>query len=303
MNAIHVLLRDSIDYAGLFPPAGLDLGTAMRNYAAYRTGDSAWALGRFIAPTNRLYELEAPPESRLLRTDPPWRIGALVGADPVRDLEQITEFNHRHSRAGADRARVDTVELKATSVSAIEDIMRHVPSDLQAYIEIPIERDPAPLVEAIQQHGGRAKVRTGGVTRDAFPPAGQVVRFLRTCIQTEVPFKATAGLHHALRADYRLTYEANSATGTMFGFLNLFLAVAFVCTGIGDEAAIQILEEGSPQAFEIDNQGIIWRDHRLDLNALRQGRKMLVSFGSCSFTEPIAELQSLQLLPGRVRQA
>jgi hypothetical protein len=46
-----------------------------------------------------------------------------------------------------------------------------------------------------------------------------------------------------------------------------------------------------------------WRDHRLDLNALRQSRKTLVSFGSCSFTEPIAELQSLQLLPGRVRQA
>jgi hypothetical protein len=296
MSAIHVLLRDSIDYAGLFPPAGLDMSTASSNYAAYRAGEWAWALGRFIVPASRLSELQAQGAG-------PWLIAALIGPDLAADLEQIAAFNRGHVQAGAAAARVDTVELKASSVGTIEDSMRRIPSDLQGYVEIPIDQDPSPLVSAIARLGVRAKVRTGGVTRDAFPPTPHLVRFLRACIGSRVPFKATAGLHHPLRAEYRLTYELDSASGTMFGFLNLFLATAFLRSGAGEDVAAQILEEGSPEAFGFADNGVSWRDRRLDLDALRQGRQALVSFGSCSFTEPIEELQALQLLPARVRQA
>jgi hypothetical protein len=306
MSAIHVLLGSSIDYAGLFPPAGLNMHNATANYARYLTSEAAWALGRFIVPVSRLSELEAIAE-RHLPMNPavqPWRLSALGGGELGADLDLITEFNRRHASVSFPAARIDTLELKASSVDAIEETMQRMPSHLQAYIEIPIDEDPAELVAAIARGRGRAKVRTGGVTRESIPRTSDLVRFLQTCIRAQVPFKATAGLHHALRAEYRLTYEPDSPTGTMFGFLNLFLAAVFLRAGMSRDDAARVLEESSPDAFRIDDRGIGWQDHRLGQDALRGARETVISsFGSCSFTEPIDELQVLHLLEPRVPQA
>src|SRR5690606_19531676 len=56
-RAARVLLSGIVDYAGLFPPAALTMWSAVQNYAAYRSGVDAWALGRFVAPAVRLHEL------------------------------------------------------------------------------------------------------------------------------------------------------------------------------------------------------------------------------------------------------
>jgi hypothetical protein len=295
MSALQALLRESIDYAGLFPPAGLGMGQAVANYASYRTGPHAWALGRFVVPAGRLGELEQATDG----VQPPdrWRIAALLGADPARELEAIGEFNWPHVTDGAGVATVDVVEAKADSPEAVEQLLSRVPSDLQPYIEIPVARDPAPLAAAVAKAGGRLKVRTGGITADAFPAAADLVRFLRAARDAGVPFKATAGLHHPLRAEYRLTYEPGSACGTMFGFLNLFLAAAFVGAGLDDAAAEELLEERDRTAFHFDADSVEWRGQRLDLDRIRRTRESaFISFGSCSFVEPIEDLRSLGLL-------
>ena len=59
MSAVTALLSGLIDYAGLYPPAGLDMRSAVRNYLSYRRGRNAMALGRFIVEVNRLEELRA----------------------------------------------------------------------------------------------------------------------------------------------------------------------------------------------------------------------------------------------------
>jgi hypothetical protein len=296
MSAIHALLRDSIDYAGLFPPAGLGMPEAVANYASYRTGPHAWALGRFVVPAGRLVELEQATEG-LLPPSNGWQIAALLGPDATRELEAIGEFNCRHAAEGAGAAAVDVVEAKADSAEAAERLLARIPGYLQPYIEIPVSGDPAPLATAVGRAGGRLKVRTGGVTVDAFPSATDLARFLRAAVQAGVPFKATAGLHHPLRAEYRLTYEPGSACGTMFGFLNLFLATAFVSAGMDDAAVERLLEERDRPALRFDAGGIEWRGRRIDVETLRRTRESgIVSFGSCSFTEPIADLQSLDLL-------
>jgi hypothetical protein len=116
-----------------------------------------------------------------------------------------------------------------------------------------------------------------------------------------VPFKATAGLHHPLRATYRLTYAENSPLGRMFGFLNLMLAVAFLRSGMNEPDVLRVLDEDDPSAFQADDSGISWRGARLDIKALSETRRLgIVSFGSCSFTEPIDDLQSLHLLAAPV---
>jgi hypothetical protein len=298
MSALHALLHGSIDYAGLFPPAGLDMARSVENYASYRSGPDAWALGRFVVPAARLPEMEAAADTLLPRAPAPgWRIAALLGANQAEELKAIGEFNCRHAADGAGVAAVDVVEAKADSPEAVERLLSLVPSYLQPYVEIPIDHEPAPLADAVARGRGRLKVRTGGVSADVFPSAGDLVRFIRAAHEARVPFKATAGLHHPLRAEYRLTYEPDSACGTMFGFLNLFLAAAFVGAGLDDEAAARLLEERDPAAIRITLDGAEWRGRRLDIESIRRARESgIVSFGSCSFTEPIGDLQSLGLL-------
>jgi hypothetical protein len=305
MQAIHMLLRASIDYAGLFPPAALDMKTAVDNFARYHSSDHAWALGRFIVPAARLQEFEAAADPYLStgRRSQTWLVAALTGADLAADNDLITRFNGRWGQ-GTGGVIVDTVELKASSASAIDELLPAVSRQLQAYVEIPIQEDPAELIAVIGRRGARAKVRTGGVTREAFPRPFELARFMERCITAQVPFKATAGLHHGIRAEYPLTYAPDSLAGVMFGFLNVFFAAALLCAGLAVGDAERVLEETSPSAFRVGHRDIAWRDHRLDLAAVESARQQaLISFGSCSFTEPLDDLHTLRMLDPKAQRA
>jgi hypothetical protein len=303
MNAIRALLAESIDYAGLFPPAGVDMNTAVRNYADYRLSGDAWALGRFVVPASRLQEFEAAAAPHLHQSSSsPWSLSVLAGPDLEADLATLAAFGRRQSQYRPP-LRTASLEVKATSEPAITDIMRQVPRNLETFVEVPIDKDPEMLLRSISQLGARAKVRTGGVTNDAFPSAPDLLRFIRIAVESKIPFKATAGLHHPLMADYRLTYADNSPVSRMFGFLNLFLTTAFIRSGMGDNDSARVLEEGSPEAFSMTEREIRWRDHSIDMAALCATRERgMISFGSCSFTEPISDLRELAFLPGRVQQ-
>ena len=294
-TALHALLAGAVDYAGLFPPAALPMGEAVANYAEYLRGPDAWALGRFVVPVARLAELEQSAAASAPRVPAaPWRLSALVGANTVEDLHALGEFNCRHAAAEAPALSADAVEAKAGSVADVERVLAAVPKWAEAYIEVPLAEDPRPLIEAIARLGGRAKIRTGGVTADVFPTAAQVLRFLRACAELRVPFKATAGLHHPLRAEYRLTYAGDSPTGVMFGYLNVFLtAILLRPTALPDADALALLEERSPGAFRFNPDAIHWRDYRVDRQTIETARRDgIVAFGSCSFVEPVGELRT-----------
>jgi hypothetical protein len=304
MSAIHILLRNSIDYAGLFPPAELDMKSSVENYSRYKTSPISWALGRFVVPVKRLVELETTAEPHLRPAGEPWLLTALLGAEVESDIAAIDEFNQRQRSSAIGNLVVDSVELRANSVVSAETAIRRIPAHLQAYIEIPIDGDPSELIAVIARLGRRAKVRTGGVTSDAFPDARDLIRFMVNCNRRGVAFKATAGLHHPFRAEYRLTYQPDSPSGTMFGFLNLFLAAGFLQSGMDDRQAERVLEERSVDAFQLEDDAVHWRQYSLSLDQLEQSRRQgLVSFGSCSFTEPLEELQALHLLDSRVSPA
>ncbi len=298
MKSIHALLQNAIDYAGLFPPAGLPMFEAVANYARYRAGDDAWALGRFVVPAARLAEFESVACDRLPRDGEPWRLSALGGEDLTAGLDAIRAFNDRH-RPDSDNgaATIDTIEVKAASVADVERITMIIGKDFDTYVETPLSADLPRLIEAIRAAGLRAKIRTGGVTADAIPAPEDVLRFMALCVAAGVPFKATAGLHHPLRSIYRLTYAPDAPSATMHGFLNVFVAAALLRAGVPAAEALDALRESSPDAFQFDADGICWRDHRLSREAIHDSRHHgLIAFGSCSFDEPIHDLKALRLL-------
>jgi len=298
MQSLRALLTGIIDYAGLFPPARLDMQSAVRRYAGHRKGPQAWMLGRFVVPAARLDEFEAAARSVLPgRDEPPWQLSALAGEEPAAAVESIV--THGAGSGGAGGVKISSVEMKAARADEIEHALHAVPNDLEPFFELPVSEDPTPLIEALAGTRGRAKIRTGGITAEAFPTPRQLARFIAACARAEVPFKATAGLHHAVRGLYRLTYEESSASGTMFGFLNVFLAAALaVARGTDETALLPLLEEKDATAFGFGADGAAWRGERLSLAELEQARRSFVlSYGSCSFAEPVEELQTLGLLP------
>jgi hypothetical protein len=218
VTALRRLLSGIVDYAGLFPPAALDLAAAVRNYAEYRASSDAWMLGRFIIDVGRLDEFSAVLHERSDSGE--WRLSALAGPEFEADVARCVAFN----AANAGRASVDTLETKLASPAAIACAAGATAGGFTLFVEVPIDRDPILLIQAIADARMNAKVRMGGVTAEAFPAASDVVRFMRRCGDAGVPFKATAGLHHPLRAKYRLTYASDAPRGEMYGYLNVFLA-------------------------------------------------------------------------------
>jgi hypothetical protein len=302
MRTVRFLLQHLIDYAGLFPPAELTMAEAVQNYAAYRRGEYNWMLGRFIVPAPRLEEFEQAAAEYGPRTDSDevWKLSVLGGANLEADLIQINSFNGRHTLNAGAGIVIDTIEFKAATVAQIEAATYLLPPNLTGFIEIPIQGDSkelSALIKAVGAAGAFAKVRTGGVTADAFPSAQNLAWFISICAEEDIGFKATAGLHHPLRSVNRLTYKPDSPTAMMHGFLNVFLAASFAQNGMGIQKLIGVLEETSPAAFRFESDSVYWQDEMLVVGHMRNARSLLaIAFGSCSFTEPVEDLQRLQLL-------
>ena len=144
MSVLRPLLSGIVDYAGLFPPAGLDMATAVRNYAAYRHDPDAWMLGRLVVPAARLDELSLELRS-LDDGHDEWPIAGLLGADVSRDLEIVDAFNDEFSGV----ARVDTLEGKLATRAAIADVASETRDRFALFAEIPVDQDPLPLIQAI----------------------------------------------------------------------------------------------------------------------------------------------------------
>ena len=297
MKSLPTLLSNVFDYAGLFPPAKLEMQQAVQNYSDYLMGEYSWMLGKFIVPLSRLGEFERSLENISLSLNAiPWSLAVLASTSLSNDISVIRAFNARRVEQSTCRSYIETIELIGKTAGEISTFGGAVAANT-TYVEIPIKADHAPLVDVIGHIGARAKIRTGGISGDLFPSSADLARFIVTCVRAGVPFKATAGLHHPVRACYRLTYDANSPSAMMYGFLNLLLAAAFVAAGMNHEDTCRVLEEEDVHSFQFDQDGVTWKNHRLSIEAIRKARKtVVISIGSCSFTEPVDELKRLRLL-------
>ena len=293
-ESVRLLLAETIDYAGLFPPSELSMPEAVINYATYQNSNYRDLLGRFVLPVRLLDEFLETAQDFAARDQHGWRLSVLA-SDDIYDTARIVEdFNHEY----APHLIADTIETKAEMVSEIERIREAVSPRIQTFVELQLGDHLAEMVSALAVNQLAAKIRTGGVTTDAFPTAKNIIRFIRVCLAANVPFKATAGLHHPLRCFKPLTYEANAPEGVMNGFLNLFLAAGFARSGYKSVILEEMLEDEFAGNFVFEDGGIRWRDEHFITNAqiklLRE--RGIISFGSCSFEEPIADLREIELL-------
>ncbi len=282
MTAARALMTGLVDYAGLFPPAGMGMAEAVRQYRAYLTGKERWVLGRFVVPATRLKEFRAAFEEVCCgEREPVWRLSALNPAN--EDL-----FAGAPIPRGA--VQVDSVEMKAGSAD-VETLLKGWTGP-QAYVGF-APGDAEEMLPVLKRYEGRAKIRMGGVTTEAFPGVNAVVEFLTACAREKVAFKATAGLHHAVRGEYKLTYEAESEKAKMHGFVNVFLAAVLAWRGEETGAVKETLEVEDAASFAFGRDGVKWLEFEAKTSEIEAARReFAMSYGSCSFEEPVAEAKA-----------
>lgn len=295
-DARAALLGGLIDYAGLFPPAGLALDAALAEYDHDERGPDRTLLGRFVLPAARLGDLA------------PWLAGPWTERRPLRLVVLATreELAPTAAFAAATAAvRVEALELRAPDTDALAGWLDEVlgagawpgGQRVEVHVELAPGRDRELLaaLAARRSRTGRrlgAKLRCGGVTADLVPPVARVAAVVAAARDLAVPLKFTAGLHHPVRGMDR------TGETPMHGFLNVYGAGLLAHDrGLDAAALARVVAETDPAAFRLDRDAFAWRD--LAVPAARVARlraELLGGYGSCSFREPVADLRSLALL-------
>lgn len=294
IHAPAALVRGLIDYAGLFPPAGLEMADAVRRFADYQHRSDQWALARLVVPVARLAEFEAaraglPPHDRASAR---WPIAALAGNDLAADRTTIHAFHSRHPEP--DAPRVESLELRVASVADIDSASARLGRELELYCELPLSADLPSLVAATRRIGARAKIRMGGVKPVDFPAPEAVLAFLTACAAERLACKATAGLHHPVRGPAPLTYEPGSPRATMYGYLNLILAASILWHHRPESEAYELLRLPDRESLRITGPAVEWGGIKVTAAEIDSTRRhFMLAIGSCSFTEPMDELAPL----------
>ncbi len=182
----------------------------------------------------------------------------------------------------------DSDEARATTIESTSVIQTTRPT----YCEVSLAN--LDQLDKIKEAKLFAKIRTGGLKPEAIPTPEAVAAFIKGCAVRKLPFKATAGLHHPIRAEQALTYEENSPRAVLHGFINVLMAAAFAWHT--DIDIVPILEETDATAFRFD-ECAHWRDKTLTQAQIKVARKEFMhSVGSCSFDEPVQDLKNLGFL-------
>ncbi len=274
----NALVRALVDDAALFPPGNAPMPKAVADHRTYRAGPHASLLGRFLCRGTRVPELSAQ-----LAPDDRFRLGLIADAG-VPGLPAALDA------VGADeRLRLEAIEIAlpadADQVEAAKTTLAALPpaGDVLAYVELPRVAGWRDALDLVAAAGRGAKLRTGGLEAAAFPTEAELAAFILACVERDLAFKATAGLHNAIR-------HRDPATGfEHHGFLNLLLATVVATSG-ADAAEVEAV------LGERDARSLAERAKDVPEALASKARAHFVGYGSCSFSEPVEDLTTLGLL-------
>ncbi len=317
VKSLKYLAGGFIDYAGMFPPASLDLPTAFQNYVSYLEGPYGWMLSRFICPVGKLNELSALLKESDKKYPQKLRLSILGKSTEnslkfinsiKEDIVEISFFRTRHENEAdvdvyetplpADTSKEpDTYRIRGM-IDDVSDLFESaVNNNMRYYYEyLPTPNLPI-VIKALWYHnkGSRMagyKLRTGGTDASSFPTPEEIALAIKTCKEYDVPMKCTAGLH------YPISHYDDSVKTKMCGFLNVFgAAIIEHCHNTTEEVIEAIIRDENPADFTFTENSFKWKNLLILASEVELARKELMnSFGSCSFDEPIENLKNMNLL-------
>ncbi len=289
VDARVAFLDGLLDYAGMFPPASLDLPAAMSAYLAHLEDPAARLLRRFIVPAERLAELT--PWLSYFEKTRPLRLAVLACLD---DAETVREFSAGHPAVVVESVEVRLPSASTDLIAALACAFAGAEVSVEAEAADGNDVSDAAAIRALGAQTPRVgyKLRCGGVTPALIPSVARVARVAASCRDARVSLKLTAGLHHPVRGMGRV------GDVPMHGFLNVVGAslLAWSC-GLTAVELEPVVAETDPSAFLLDAEVFGWRTHAVTAaDVARLRRDAVTGLGSCSFTEPRDDLRSLGML-------
>lgn len=263
--------RGLIDDAAIFPPGDVPLHDATAAYASRRDEWYADLVGSFV-----LRDTDLP----LVRG-----FGAPLSVVVTGGAGQLAGPLGAAARMGLEVAAVEIAVRDADdpvgNVRRIDAAARAAEVDVPVFVELPGPATAAWLAAAdeVAACGHRLKLRLGHLDHDLVPGSATVAAWIDAALDRETRFKATAGLHRAVR------HEPEG--GGAHGFLNVLAATKALWDGGTVDDATEALEQRDGAVLAA----------RLGGPDVTAARRWFTSFGSCSVTEPLDDLIALGLLP------
>jgi len=319
-KSIRAFTTQIIDYAGLFPPAKLTLDEAFRNYIEYKNGEYNRLLSHFICPVKLLSDLQSLFKDNFF---PNSEINLSVlgrgGHNETDfkknfddDLKYWKNFNSNYNntiKTNLFEIKLPDELITGHDEKKISEFIDYIFDNIEKQISHPVfvffeghlgtewKKNIKSLVEGIKIQNNKNnnsgfKFRTGGVEQYSFPTSEQIAFCIRECVDREITMKCTAGLHHPFRH-----YDKNIDT-MMHGFINVFGAgIIALRHNISNLGLKNILSDEDSKNFIFTDDYFSWKDWKISIEDIEFARKeLMISFGSCSFDDPVNDLRSLNLL-------
>ncbi|MFC4146668.1 hypothetical protein ACFO0M_10410 [Micromonospora mangrovi] len=277
------LFAGLVDDAAVFPPGSATLPDAV---AAHRRHRAAWyadLVGPLLLPASAIAAGEL---GALVNRSEGFVIG-LIGDTGVDQLPFALSFlppdgvTARQIEAPVAKRGEDPQPGLAELIKLTEKL-----GGTPVYAEIPLTFGLLAALDTVAEARAdglpvAAKFRTGGLAAELFPTPVELAAVICACRDRELPFKLTAGLHHAVR-------HRDPETGfTHHGFVNVLAATLAAVDGAEVDAVAELLAATDPVRLVEPVRG-----------GLDTPRPLWIGYGSCSMTEPLTDLIRLGLVNG-----
>jgi len=299
-NSLKLFLTKLIDYAGLFPPAKLQLKPALNNYNNDIKCSDKWMLSQFILPLSNLNNIT---EKMMDGFSQNFQLKlSLLSNDLDLDIDQLFLFKDKFG----EKVEFSGLESKILDIHSFHTILEKTNEvqnknqlNMASFFELPTQENwidkMIKSVEIITEfnfnHNSNFgfKLRCGGVEPYMFPSPENIAETIIICIQNNISLKFTAGLHHPVR------HYNDSIQTKMFGFFNIFIGGMLAKKyRFNHVELIEVLIDQSSNNFKFKEEGLSWKKYNLSNKEIIQFRENdFISYGSCSFNEPREDLTKL----------
>ena len=301
--SLYHFLDKLIDYAGLFPPAKLEIEPSLKNYAEYIKSTDKWMMSQFIIPVLRLNEI---PTGLMKNYSKNFPLNlSLISGDICNDIATVNKFinmNNNSTIFTGYESRISDLAMFSQNLLDVQELGQNQNLNFESFYEVsPNDSWMNQMNEAVSiisafnaeyEAGVGFKLRCGGIEANMFPSAESIAQAILACKDASVAMKFTAGLHHPVR------HYSESVKTKMYGFFNIFIG-GMIADKFNLEAdtLTTILLDENPENFTFDDNGLHWKTYSIsNLEIQNYRQESFISYGSCSFNEPREDLQQLGLL-------
>lgn len=273
------MFEQLVDDAAMFPPGNASAADAVAAHLGYRGGWFAPVIGAFVVPDHRLAEVAAQVSPGVTLAV------SVINSGGAGGLSSLARREASSLRIVAVESALRDLDDLAANAARITAAAAELDEAVDVYVELPYAPGWERAVEVVEAGGLSGKLRTGGVEAAAYPSRVQLAEQLSVLVEADLPFKATAGLHHAW------PNEATSTSGEplhQHGFLSVMVALSALIDGGSVAEAAELLRTPRADLGEIVAG---WDDA-----AAGRIRRRWRSFGCCGVRDPVDDLVDLGLL-------